>query len=506
MDILRTIAHRLNIVGAFKELGSTPERRRILLCLSVAQLLMQLSQLPITIAVPSVARHFDISYTQGAWMVVIRLLILGSTVFLAARLGQRYGTLKVFFIGLIVLTLSSALAATSQYYLQLLLWSAGVGFGGALISANLNSLLVLGFRDTERGRAFAIPITSARMGTMMGLVIFGLLLEYMHPAFGWRVVFLTSVPIGIFALWLTWPLFKFSLVKQADSEQSQPLGLIGPSLMICSLLAFILMGIHLHTLWDSGPDSFVTEAALIYHPSMLVIFLVLFLVFFVIQIVSKQPFLNFGYFKQTYFSMALFSNTTFHLSMLSVLTLMPIIIEVGLGYTPSVTMMVLLPHQSMGLFLPIIAGWIYDRYQPKWLRPMSLLLIAIGIGLLGLFAHQIPIYILPVLLFPASIGSALFNSPNNALVMNTLPQDRSFASGMLETTRQMGHTVGTITAAAIVGLSVPIVADAVSIIELQRSYIQGFRNSALTVVWIMLAGSLVAMFQYKGNTQKKQET
>ena len=153
------------------------------------------------------------------------------------------------------------------------------------------------------------------------------------------------------------------------------------------------MGIHLHTLWDSGPDSFVTEAALIYHPSMLVIFLVLFIVFFVIQIVSKQPFLNFGYFKQTYFSMALFSNTTFHLSMLSVLTLMPIIIEVGLGYTPSVTMMVLLPHQSMGLFLPIIAGWIYDRYQPKWLRPMSLLLIAIGIGLLGLFAHQIPIYI-----------------------------------------------------------------------------------------------------------------
>lgn len=503
MDILRTIAQKLNIIGAFKELGSTPERRRILICLSVAQLLMQLSQLPITIAVPSVARHFDISYTQGAWMVVIRLLILGSTVFLAARLGQRYGTLKVFFVGLIVLTLSSALAATSQYYMQLLFWSAGVGFGGALISANLNSLLVLGFKDSERGRAFAVPITSARMGTMIGLVAFGLILEYMNPAFGWRFVFLTSVPIGIFALFITWPLFKFELVKQADSEPRQTLGLVGPTLMILSLLAFILTGIHLHTLWDSGPDSFVTQAALVYHPSMLGIFALLFIVFFVIQLTSKKPFLDFGYFKHKYFSMALFSNITFHLSMLSVLTLMPIIIEVGLGFTPSVTMLVLLPHQSMGLFLPAIAGWVYDRYQPKWLRPMSLLLIAAGIGLLGLFAHQIPIYILPVLLFPASIGSALFNSPNNALVMNTLPQDRSFASGMLETTRQMGHTVGTITAAAIVGLSVPIVADAVSLIELQQSYIQGFRNSALTVVWIMLAGSVVAMFQYKGN---KQET
>lgn len=506
MDILRTIAHRLNIVGAFKELGSTPERRRILLCLSIAQLLMQLSQLPITIAVPSVARYFDISYTQGAWMVVIRLLILGSTVFLAARLGQRYGTLKVFFIGLILLTVSSALAASSQYYLQLLLWSAGVGFGGALISANLNSLLVIGFIDNERGRAFAIPVTSARIGTMIGLVVFGLLLEYMPSGYGWRMVFLTSVPIGIFALWLTWPLFKFELVKVADSQASQPLGILGPSLMILSLLAFILMGIHLHTLWDSGPDSFLTETALIYHPAMLGIFLILFLIFFATQLGSKNPFLNFGYFKETYFSMALFSNTTFHLSMLSVLTLMPIIVEVGLGYTPSITMLVLLPHQSMGLFLPIIAGWLYDRYQPKWLRPASLLFIAIGIGLLGLFADQIPIYILPVLLFPASIGSALFNSPNNALVMNTLPQDRSFASGMLETTRQMGHTVGTITAAAIVGLSVPLVTESVSILDLQASYIQGFRNSALTVVWIMLAGSFVAMFQYKGNQQKKQET
>jgi len=54
--------------------------------------------------------------------------------------------------------------------------------------------------------------------------------------------------------------------------------------------------------------------------------------------------------------------------------------------------MVLLPHQLMGLFLPAIAGWIYDRYNPKWLQPGALALIALGIGLLALFASAVPIW------------------------------------------------------------------------------------------------------------------
>ena len=109
--------------------------------------------------------------------------------------------------------------------------------------------------------------------------------------------------------------------------------------------------------------------------------------------------------------------------------------ENGLGQPPVVVTLILLPNQLMGLVLPPLAGWVHDRYNPPWLRPGSLMMIAAGFVLIGFFGGAVPIWGLPILMFPTFLGSNLFNTANNALVMNTLPQNRSFASGMLETTR-----------------------------------------------------------------------
>jgi predicted MFS family arabinose efflux permease len=181
--------------------------------------------------------------------------------------------------------------------------------------------------------------------------------------------------------------------------------------------------------------------------------------------------------------------------MLAVTTLIPIVVENGLGQPPIMVTLVLLPNQIMGLFLPSLAGWVYDRYNPRWLRPGALMGIALGFLLVGFFAGDVPVWGIPVLMFPAYIGSNLFNSANNALVMNTLPENRSFASGMLETTRQMGHTLGATIGATILALALPVTIEFLTTGEVQALYREGFRFSALAVVWIMVSGSLVAIFQ-----------
>jgi len=181
--------------------------------------------------------------------------------------------------------------------------------------------------------------------------------------------------------------------------------------------------------------------------------------------------------------------------MLAVMTLVPIVVEDGLGKGPTIVTMVLLPHNLMGLVLPAISGWIYDRYDARWLQPGALVLIALGIGLLALFAASVPIWGLPMLLFPASIGTSLFNSPNNAQIMNSLPENRSFASGMLETTTQMGHTVGATIGATMMGLTLPAAIALLPVAEAQAYYREGFRYAALTVVWIIMLGSAVAIFR-----------
>ena len=142
--------------------------------LASSQMLVQLSSMPIAMTIPSVARDFDIEVSKAAWMVIVRLLMLGSTVFLSARLGEKYGHARVYFIGIIVLSVASVLAATSFDFNQLILWSGLVGVGGALITANSNAILAMVFDDKERGRAFSVPVVSARMGSLLGLMVFGI--------------------------------------------------------------------------------------------------------------------------------------------------------------------------------------------------------------------------------------------------------------------------------------------------------------------------------------------
>jgi MFS transporter, DHA2 family, methylenomycin A resistance protein len=487
MNVLGLMLRRLNVLATFRELGTDVQRRETLIALASTQLLVQLSSMPIAMVVPSVSRHFDVDIGQAAWVIIIRLLMLGSTVFLAARLGQKYGHVRVYFFGAILMCVASVLSATSMSIFQLVMWSAVVGVGGAMITANSNAILAMVFGPQERGRAFSVPVVAARIGTLIGLVLFGLFLQY----FSWRLVFLTSLPIGLLAIKASFPLLRYQAQQLVEGAKNININYVGAGLMVLTLAVFILSGLHIH----EGADGFTSSDALGYHVPMHLLFLALLGLFIVVQNRSSEPFVDFGYFKRKYFSMALYSNTTFHLSMLAVTTLIPIVVENGLGYSPIVVTFVLLPNQILGLFLPPLAGFVYDRYNPRWLRPGALMGIASGFLLVGFFSGQVPVWGIPLLMLPAYIGSNLFNTANNALVMNTLPEDRSFASGMLETTRQMGHTLGATIGATVLGLSLPAAIAFLTVPEVQAMYREGFRLAALAVVGIMVSGSVVAIFQ-----------
>ena len=89
------------IIANYKKVVNTPERRQVLTAITGGQLLVQLSSLPVTLALPSMARSFGTDLETAAWIVILNLLVLGSTVLLGARLGDRFGHPKVCFIGAI---------------------------------------------------------------------------------------------------------------------------------------------------------------------------------------------------------------------------------------------------------------------------------------------------------------------------------------------------------------------------------------------------------------------
>jgi len=76
------------------------------------------------------ARSFGTDLEEAAWIVILNLLVLGSTVLLGARLGDKFGHPKVFFIGAIIITVGVVAIASSQTLLWVIVFRGGAGTGG----------------------------------------------------------------------------------------------------------------------------------------------------------------------------------------------------------------------------------------------------------------------------------------------------------------------------------------------------------------------------------------
>jgi MFS family permease len=464
---------------------NTPERRQVLTAITGGQLLVQLSSLPVTLALPSMARDFGTDLESASWIVILNLLVLGATVMLGARLGDKFGHPKIFFLGAIIITVGAVLVAGSQSLMWVVVFRGVQGLGAGLIHGNGNAMLAFAFPPEERGRAYAFPISGSRMGTLIGIAVFGIFLEFVS----WRLVFLTMLPIGMIVLWTSMPVFR----RNVESLPKTPItiDLVGAGLLIATATVFLLSGMHVH----GGEETFTSSDALSYHLPMHALFVVLLAVFIIVERRIEQPFIDFRHFRHKYFSLSLVSNVAFHLSMLATMILLPIMIEDGLGKSPIFVTAILIPHQSFGIWLPAIAGNIHDKYSPKLLRTFCMLSIAVGFVLLAVFAAKVNFWLLPLLLLPISFGTNIFNTVNNATVMNALPtENRGFASGMLETTRDLGHATGATISSIIMAMVLPAGIAFMVASESQGFYMKGFQTASLAVVGIMAGGAIIAAF------------
>ena len=473
------------IIANYKEVLDTPARRQVLTAITGGQLLVQLSSLPVTLALPSMARSFGTDLQEAAWIVILNLLVLGSTVLLGARLGDKFGHPKVFFIGAIIITVGAVLIASSQTLMWVIVFRGVQGLGAGLIHGNGNAMLAFAFPPEERGRAYAFPISGSRMGTLIGIAVFGIFLEFLS----WRLVFLTMLPIGLIVMWTSLPMLR----RNAEALPKIPVSIdfIGAGLLIATAAVFLVSGMHVH----GGEETFTSSEALSYHLPMNALFLILLGVFILVERRIAQPFVDFRHFRHKYFTLSLVSNVMFHVSMLATMVLLPIMIEDGLGKSPIFVVAILVPHQSFGIWLPAIAGNIHDKYSPKLLRTFCMLSIAVGFVLLAVFAARVNFWLLPLLLLPISFGTNVFNTVNNATVMSTLPTEhRGFASGMLETTRDLGHATGATISSIIMAMVLPGGIALMVASESQAFYMKGFQTAALAVVGLMITGAIIAAF------------
>jgi len=133
------------------------------------------------------------------WLILSFLVVTAVLVVSFGRLGDMYGRVKMFNLGFAVFTVFSVLLSITWMHgsagaLWLILMRVGQGVGGALLFANSRAILTDAFPDNQRGLALGVNSIAAIAGSFIGLVLGGVLAPV-----SWRLVFLVSVPVGLFA-------------------------------------------------------------------------------------------------------------------------------------------------------------------------------------------------------------------------------------------------------------------------------------------------------------------
>ncbi len=447
----------------------TAARRAALATVVIGQFSVQLATMPISSILPTLADVFHAEFSVISWVVGAYLLSLTGFILVAGRLGDLYGHRRIYTAGIALYSLAGGLGGLAPNVAALIVLRGLQGLGGALLLGNGLAIIANAFPGGERGRAVGIVQMAASLGGVTGLLYATLFLD----ALSWQWLFWVLWPLGLLGLWSA-----RGLREPATRSPAQP-DLLGALLLFLTLTVGSLSLSHLH----GGEETF--QAGWAYHTSLQVAALVLLAAFVWVERRRAAPLVRVSDQRHPDFNALAIANGIMHMTMMASIFTTPFLLERALGLPHTYTGGFLLALQVTWVVFAYISGWLYDRYRATWLAPFGMGLIACGLLGMGVFAPLGYAAIVATGLV-LGVGTGLYMTANNTLAVGLLPaQLRGLASGLLETTRQLGHSIGVAIAGAVMGAAV---ADALSGGGTASGFLVGFQQVSLAMAVVCSAG------------------
>src|SRR5690242_14581132 len=389
------------------------------------------------------------------WMILGFLVVTAVLVVSLGRLGDMFGRVRMYNLGFVVFTLFSILLAATPLHgtdgaLWIVIMRIGQGVGGAMLFANSSAILTDAFPSDQRGLALGINGVAAIAGSFIGLVLGGLL-----APIAWRLVFLVSVPIGLFGT--VWAYHKLRDVGVRKRAQIDAWGNVTFAVGLIAVMVGITYGIQPYGGHTMGWTNPLVLALLIGGVAVLAIFSV-------IETRVPEPMFNLGLFRIRAFTAGnvaslLSSIGRGGLQFLLIIWLQGIWLPRH-GYdftqTPLWAGIYMLPLIAGFLIAGPVSGILSDRFGARPFATGGMVLAAISFGLLLLLPVNFSYVWFALVLLLNGIGMGLFASPNRAAIMNALPPDRrGVGAGMAATFQNsaMVLSIGIFFSLMIVGLS-----------------------------------------------------
>jgi EmrB/QacA subfamily drug resistance transporter len=407
-----------------------PARRWwILGVVGLAQLMVVLDATIVNIALPSAQRALGFSNADRQWVVTAYALAFGGLLLLGGRLSDLVGRRRMLIIGLVGFAAASALGGAATSFAMLVIGRGAQGAFGALLAPAALSTLTVTFTDpAERGRAFGVYGAIAGAGGAVGLLLGGLLTEYLS----WRWCLYVNVILAVIAV-----AGAVRLLAPQPRDPGVRIDWTGTVLVAGGLVAVVYGLSEADTAGWGAP---VTVALLAAGVVLLAAFVLveqrvahpLLPLRIVLNRFRGGAYLAIGLSAIGVFGVFLF--LTYYLQ----LTLAYSPVKSGLAFVPMVAAIVAASTISSGALMP--------RTGPRPLIPIGMLIAAGGLVILaaqlGLRTSYLD-WILPALLLVGAGLGVVFGCALNAATYGTGAADAGVAAALVNTCQQVGGSIGT---------------------------------------------------------------
>lgn len=401
------------------------ERRWIILFTTVLLTFMAvLDGSIVNVALPVMAQKLEVSMASIEWVVTSYLIVIVGTILILGRLADIKGKTRIFKFGIVVFTIGSLACGVSDSLFLLVISRAVQAIGAAATMSTSHGIITHVFPANERGRALGLNGTFVALGAMVGPPLGGFIVS----ALSWKYIFLINVPIGIIAF-----IIALNTLPKANNTVSEKLDIKGAVLFTLSIL--LMFGTLTH-----GQEVGYSKPAIILG---FILSVLLFAAFIYVEKRIAAPLLQLDIFKNTLFSLSIFCAFISFVAINCSNIIIPFYLQYVMKQTPSASGIFMMASPIILAVVAPMSGYLSDKIGSEVLTFIGLIGTSLGLLLMSTLNENSNLILLVVFISIISLGNGMFQSPNNSLVMSTVPKSKLGIAGSINAlVRNVGMVVG----------------------------------------------------------------
>lgn len=412
------------------------QRNKIIAAFLVAAFIGLFNETALNMAFAQLIIDFKTDAPTVQWLTTGYLLTLGILVPISGILMQRFTTKQLFNVSLLFSIIGTLVSAISPVFSLLLIGRIIQAVGTAIILPLMMQVILMVYPINQRGAAMGKIGLVIIFAPAIGPTIAGFVMEHLS----WHYIFWISLPFLIISLVL-----GLMFVQNVSEVRPVKFDLLS---IILSTIGFggVVYGFSI-----SGKLGTFFTAEVI---GSIIVGAIGILLFCIRQLKLEQPMLNLKVFTFPMYTIGIIMVILVHMTILATMVLLPIYLQNILLLAPMIAGLALLPGGVINAFMAVISGHIFDRFGPRVMVPIGLLIEIVALFALRTIDAGTSVYFIMTFHILMFIGVSLTSMPAQTNGLNQLPQNLyPDGSAFMNTLQQVAGAVGTAVSITIMSIS-----------------------------------------------------